>query len=168
MAGCCGGRAFGAAAGPRGPAELVFLELAGGLVSLLVWLAFGAIAVPIVAGRVHLAVVAYAILSLTLLRLAPVALACAGAGLDRATVLFVGWFGPRGLASLVFALLAVEELGAAAGDAAAVIGLTVLMSVLLHGLSARPLAPGMSGLSRGPATAMTAKADELSGTPLII
>ncbi|GAA3160536.1 cation:proton antiporter [Nonomuraea roseoviolacea] len=140
VAAFCAGLAFGAAAGPRGPAELVFLEQAGGLVSLLVWLAFGAVAVPMVAGRVQPAVVVYALLSLTVLRMAPVALACAGAGLGRATVLFVGWFGPRGLASLVFALLAVEELGTAAGDAAAVIGLTVLLSVLLHGLSARPLA----------------------------
>jgi sodium/hydrogen antiporter len=55
-------------------------------------------------------------------------------------VLFVGWFGPRGLASLVFALLALEELGADADEAIAVIGLTVLLSVLAHGLSADPLA----------------------------
>jgi NhaP-type Na+/H+ or K+/H+ antiporter len=56
--------------------------------------------------------VLYAALSLTLVRIVPVALACIGAGLDRDTVLFVGWFGPRGLASLVFAPLAFEQLGA--------------------------------------------------------
>jgi len=54
-------------------------------------------------------------------------------------VLFVGWFGPRGLASLVFALLAIEELGTAADEAVAIIGVTVLVSVLAHGLSAGPL-----------------------------
>jgi sodium/hydrogen antiporter len=70
----------------------------------------------------------------------PVALACAGAGLDRDTVLFVGWFGPRGLASLVFALLALEQLGNAAEEAVAIIGVTVLLSVLAHGLTAAPLA----------------------------
>jgi NhaP-type Na+/H+ or K+/H+ antiporter len=70
----------------------------------------------------------------------PVAVALVGAGLDRKTVLFVGWFGPRGLASLVFALLALEELGANADEAVAVIGLTVLLSVVAHGVSADPLA----------------------------
>src|SRR3712207_5466743 len=70
----------------------------------------------------------------------PVAIACVGAGLDRATVLFVGWFGPRGLASLVFALLALEDLGPGADGAVAVIGVTVLLSVVAHGASAAPLA----------------------------
>jgi sodium/hydrogen antiporter len=140
VAAFCGGLAFGAAAGRRAPAELVFLEQASGLVSLLVWLVFGALALPIVADRADLMIVLYAVLSLTLLRMVPVALACAGAGLDRDTVLFVGWFGPRGLASLVFALLALEELGTAADQAVAIIGVTVLLSVLAHGLTAAPLA----------------------------
>jgi sodium/hydrogen antiporter len=56
--------------------------------------------------------VLYAALSLTRVRMVAVALACIGAGLDRDTLLLVGWFGPRGLASLVFALLALEQLGA--------------------------------------------------------
>ena len=55
-------------------------------------------------------------------------------------MLFVGWFGPRGLASLVFALLALEELGPGADEAVAVIAVTVLLSVVAHGLSASPLA----------------------------
>ena len=116
------------------------VDEAGSLVSMLVWFAFGALAIPIVLVRADLAVVAYAILSLTLVRMVPVALACWGAGLDRKTVLFVGWFGPRGLASLVFALLALEDLGTAADDVVAIIGVTVLLSVLAHGLSASPLA----------------------------
>ena len=140
VAAFCGGLAFGAAAGRRAPAELVFLEQASSLVSMLVWFAFGALAIPIVLVRADLLVVAYAILSLTLVRMVPVALACWGAGLDRKTVLFVGWFGPRGLASLVFALLALEDLGPAADDVVAIIGVTVLLSVVAHGLSAGPLA----------------------------
>jgi sodium/hydrogen antiporter len=154
VAAFCGGLAFGAIAGRRGPAELVFLEQAGGLVSLLVWLAFGALFVSIIAEQVDLVVVLYAVLSLTLVRMVPVAVALVGAGLDRRTVLFVGWFGPRGLASLVFALLALEELGAAADEAVAVIGLTVLLSVLAHGLSADPLASrygrGVAGTGERP------------------
>ena len=84
----------------------------------------------------------YALLSLTLVRLAPVALALIGSGLDRGTVLFVGWFGPRGLASVVFALLAVEELGETpvVDLAVGAVALTVLLSVVLHGISAGPLA----------------------------
>jgi NhaP-type Na+/H+ or K+/H+ antiporter len=140
VAAFCGGLAFGAVAGPRGPTELVFLEQASGLVSLLVWIAFGAVAIPIVFERLDLTMVLYAVLSLTLVRMVPVALASIGSGLDRKTVLFVGWFGPRGLASLVFALIAFEELGTGADDAVAVIGLTVLLSVLAHGLTAAPLA----------------------------
>ena len=152
VAAFCGGLAFGAAAGRRGSAELVFTEQVGGLVSLLVWLAFGAIAVPILADRVDWQAVLYAVLSLTVVRMLPVALALLGAGLDWRTVAFVGWFGPRGLASLVFALLAVEELGPAADEAVAVIAVTVLLSVLAHGFSAAPLATryGRSAATRGP------------------
>jgi len=140
VAAFCGGLAFAAAAGRRGPAEVRFLEEASGLVSLLVWLAFGAIAIPIMLDGMDLTVVLYAVLSLTVVRMLPVALVVIGAGLDRATMLFVGWFGPRGLASLVFALLALEELGRDADHAVAAIAVTVLLSVLAHGASAEPLA----------------------------
>jgi NhaP-type Na+/H+ or K+/H+ antiporter len=85
-------------------------------------------------------VAAYAVLSLTVVRMVPVALASIGAGLDRWTVLFIGWFGPRGLASLVFGLIALEELDTAADEAIAVITTTVLLSVVLHGLTAAVLA----------------------------
>jgi sodium/hydrogen antiporter len=140
VAAFCGGLGFGAAAGRRERAETAFLEQVSGLVSLLVWMAFGFIAVPIVRGGLDLVVVVYAVLSLTLVRMLPVALALIGSHLDRWTVLFVGWFGPRGLASLVFALLALEELGPRADPAVLAIGVTVLLSVLAHGLSAEPLA----------------------------
>jgi len=140
VAAFCGGLSFGACAGRRAPAELLFLDQMGSLVSLLVWLAFGAIAVPVLIERFDVTIVLYAVLSLTVLRMVPVALALLGAGLDRTTVLFVGWFGPRGLASLVFALLALEALGAQADEAIAVVAGTILLSVALHGLSAAPLA----------------------------
>jgi NhaP-type Na+/H+ or K+/H+ antiporter len=153
VAAFCGGMAFGWAAGRRGRAELVFLEQASGLVSLLVWLAFGAFAVPVVLQDLDWRVVLYAVLSLTLVRMVPVALSLLGSGLDRSTVLFIGWFGPRGLASLVFALIALEKAVPAAEEAVAVIALTVLLSVLAHGVTASPLATryGRSGgRSRGP------------------
>jgi NhaP-type Na+/H+ or K+/H+ antiporter len=73
-------------------------------------------------------------------RMVPVALVLLGTGLRRDAVLFIGWFGPRGLASLLFALLALDDLGAAAEDAVAVIAVTVILSVVAHGVSAGPLA----------------------------
>jgi sodium/hydrogen antiporter len=108
-----------------------------GLVSLLVWLSFGALTISTIADRANLVLLLYAILSLTLVRMVPVAVALIGAGVDRAVR---GLVRSTGLASLVFALLALEELGADADEAIAVIGLTVLLSVLAHGLSADPLA----------------------------
>ncbi|MGY1660884.1 cation:proton antiporter [Geodermatophilus sp. SYSU D00705] len=152
VAAFCGGLAFGATVGRRGPTELAFTEQTGGLLSLLVWSAFGAIAVPILFDRVTWSLALYAVLSLTAVRMVPVTLALTGSGLDRVTVSFIGWFGPRGLASLVFALLALEELGPAADEAVAVIAGTVLLSVLAHGSSAAPLAAryGRSAAARGP------------------
>jgi NhaP-type Na+/H+ or K+/H+ antiporter len=136
-----GGLAFGAISGRRGERLIPFVEETGGLLSLLVWLAFGAVAVVPALRALTWQAVLYAVLSLTVLRMAPVALALAGAGLGRAAVVFIGWFGPRGLASVVFALLALEELGEkGAGPAVEVIAVTVLLSVVLHGATAEPLA----------------------------
>jgi NhaP-type Na+/H+ or K+/H+ antiporter len=116
-------------------------ELLGEVLAFVVWFLFGAMLVPVAFDDFGLTVLVYALLSLTLVRLLPVALALLGTGLDRGTVLFVGWFGPRGLASVVFTLLAVEELGEtpAAASAVAAVSLTVLLSVVLHGVSAGPL-----------------------------
>jgi NhaP-type Na+/H+ or K+/H+ antiporter len=85
--------------------------------------------------------VVYAVLSLTVVRMMPVALSMTGVGLDPPTTIFLAWFGPRGLASVVFALLAIEELGEtdeAATLAVATVALTVAASILLHGLTAGP------------------------------
>jgi NhaP-type Na+/H+ or K+/H+ antiporter len=167
VAAFCGGLAFGAAAGRRGASELVFLEQASGLVSLLVWLVFGAISGPILLDRADGFTLLYAVLSLTLVRMVPVALALIGSRLDRSTVLFIGWFGPRGLASLVFALLALEELGAAAEQAVSVIGVTVFLSVLAHGFTAGPLAAryGGAAAARGPEPGGPAPDLPLRGLP---
>ena len=65
---------------------------------------------PVITGEIDPVAILYAVVSLTLVRMVPVAAALAGAGLRRDTVAFMGWFGPRGLASVVFTLIAVEEL----------------------------------------------------------
>ena len=136
-----GGLAFGTTAGRRGEPLLPFVEETGALVSLLVWLAFGAVAVAPAVEVLNWQIVLYAVLSLTVIRMAPVAAVLIGTRLDRATIALVAWFGPRGLASVVFCLLALEELGSPTADhAAAVITITVVLSVVVHGATADPLA----------------------------
>ena len=147
-----GGLAFGTASGRRGQPLVPFVEETGALVSLLVWLTFGAVAVVPALEVLNWQIVLYAVLSLTVIRMAPVAVALVGSGLDRATIALVAWFGPRGLASVVFCLLALEELGSqAAHHAAAVISFTVVLSVVVHGATADPLAGRYAGhLARHP------------------
>ncbi|BFU43218.1 cation:proton antiporter [Krasilnikovia sp. MM14-A1004] len=134
------GLAFGRVAGRGGPREVFYVEQTAGLVSLLVWMLFGAIGVPLLADHADWRIVLYAVLSLTVIRMGPVALSLLGTQFGPRTVAFIGWFGPRGLASVVFALLAVEELGEDAAPAVAVVVATVLLSVLAHGATAGPLA----------------------------
>ena len=144
------GIAFGASAGRGGEKQVYYVEQTCGLASMVAWLMFGALAVPTLATSISWPVIGYAVLSLTLIRMVPVALCLLGSGMDARTVAFVGWFGPRGLASVVFALIALEDLHEVPGPVGTVvgtIGLTVLLSVLAHGLSARPLA-GRYGRSR--------------------
>lgn len=82
----------------------------------------------------------YAVLSLTVVRMLPVAVALAGTGLRPATVAFMGWFGPRGLASIVLGLVYLEEAGPAGSEPAIRLAVmaTVLASIFAHGLSAAP------------------------------
>jgi len=82
----------------------------------------------------------YAVLSLTVVRMLPVAIALAGTHLSRASVAFMGWFGPRGLASIVLGLVYLEEEIHLAGEPAIrfTVTLTVALSIFLHGLSAMP------------------------------
>ncbi|HET6694271.1 MAG TPA: cation:proton antiporter [Pedococcus sp.] len=128
-------------------------ELLGEVLTLVVWFLFGAALVPVVLSHVDVPTLGFALLSLTVLRMLPVTLALVGSGLDGPSVLFVGWFGPRGLASIVFALLAIEELGetAVVKEAVAAVALTVLLSVVLHGVSAGPLGSRYVRLERGEA-----------------
>lgn len=139
VAAFAGGIAFGHVAGPAAPKQVFYVEQTADLAALLVWLTFGVVAVPLIVDGSWLAVL-YAVISLTVVRMLPVAAVLYGTSLGGRTAIFIGWFGPRGLASVVFALLAVEELGQRADSAVAVIATTVLFSVLAHGFSARPLA----------------------------
>ena len=121
------------------PTELA--DELGELLGALTFLVFGAVALGPVLGDLTWAVVVYALLSLTVVRMLPVAVSLVGTNPRPVTVGFVGWFGPRGLASIVFALDLVGESGLAETPLiVTVVGLTVALSVLLHGLSAAPAA----------------------------
>jgi NhaP-type Na+/H+ or K+/H+ antiporter len=134
------GMAFGTVL-PHDDELIGFSEESGLLMSLLVWFSFGAVMLVPGFQDATWRDVLYGLLALTVVRMVPVALSLVGTGLDRSTVAFIGWFGPRGLASVVFALIAVDTL--APPDARTVLGavtVTVALSVLLHGVTASPLA----------------------------
>jgi len=142
-----GGITFGHASNHKLAEQIEFAEASGTLLSLLVWTIFAALFISPQAfldkpaGDI-LRGILYAVLSLTVVRMLPVAISMIGTGLRRDTVLLMGWFGPRGLASVVFGLLATgafEEAGRSMQPLAMLVPLTVLISVFAHGFSARPL-----------------------------
>ena len=99
---------------------------------------FGALAISTVAPDITWRVVLYAVLSLTVVRMLPVAIAMVRTGARWQTVAFMGWFGPRGLATIVFALLALERGIPDSHTLLATVVVTVGLSVFLHGLTAKP------------------------------
>jgi NhaP-type Na+/H+ or K+/H+ antiporter len=120
--------------------EATFLaEQSGELLSALTFLLFGAVLLGPMLGELDWRIALYAVASLTLVRMLPVALAMVGAGMRRATVGFLGWFGPRGLASIVFMLILLEETELPERPLmVAAVTWTVALSVYAHGLTAWP------------------------------
>jgi NhaP-type Na+/H+ or K+/H+ antiporter len=117
-----------------------FIEEAGSVFDAVTFIVFGAVILGPALGRLDWELVVYALLSLTVVRMVPVAISLVGSKAARPTVAFMGWFGPRGLASIVFAVLIMDE--ADLTHEATVVDtiiLTVGLSVLLHGLTAVPL-----------------------------
>ena len=126
-----------------------FAEAEGQLLTLLTFMIFGAAMLPMAAGQVDWRVALYAILSLTVIRMIPTSISLIGAGLGRPTHLFLGWFGPRGLASILFALLILEKAEIAHRQELMVITIvTVGLSALLHGFTAAPAARRYAALSQ--------------------
>ncbi len=125
-------------------------EIAADVVGIVLWFFAGGVLAMVLARGVELAWVAIALLALTVLRMVPTALALVGTRLRAPSVLFIGWFGPRGVATIVFGLLAIDVLGgdSRATDIAGIFALTVLVSVFAHGLSAPPLARAYGRWSR--------------------
>lgn len=112
----------------------------GGLLAAVSFLAFGAILLGPALQHLSWQLVVYAVVSLTVIRMLPVAISLAGSHLRRPTVAYIGWFGPRGLASIVLGLIALEEHIPGTETVAAAVAVTVGISVYAHGATSVPLA----------------------------
>ena len=133
-----GGVVFGRVLGPATHHAMVLTEDLGQLASVITFLAFGAAMVGLSLANLDLRTVLYAVASLTVIRMVPVALSLLGTGATLRTMAFAGWFGPRGLATIVFALTVVDESELA--DTARIVHVAtfiVLLSIFAHGLSAK-------------------------------
>ena len=118
-----------------------FAESEGQILILLTFLMFGNTMIPHVAPHWSWVGVLFGVLALTVLRMVPVQLSLIGAGLRAPTVVFLGWFGPRGLASILFVLIIAEEAEIAHYDQIlAVVVATIVLSIVLHGVTAGPAA----------------------------
>jgi len=135
-----GGMAFGRAARDHGASLTHFTEETGDLLAAVTWIGFGAVALGEAIPLVTWQIVLYALLSLTIVRMLPVAVALlVRHGARPPTVAFIGWFGPRGLASIVFALMALESEVPEAETLLTTVVVTVAFSVIAHGLTSVPL-----------------------------
>ena len=136
-----GGAVFGGLRNRRGGEVGYLLDEVGGLFNAVTFIVFGAVLLGPALGDLSWPIALYAVLSLTVVRIVPVAVAMLGTHARRQTVGFLGWFGPRGLASIVFAVL-LEESGGLPHEQTLLttIFATIGLSVLLHGLTAAPLA----------------------------
>jgi len=118
-----------------------FMETEGQLLVLITFLLFGAVLLPDALPQVDASLIVYALLSLTLVRMIPTAMALMGTRLRVPTTLFLGWFGPRGLASVLFVLLILETAAVPhREELLAITVITVALSALLHGITAAPIA----------------------------
>jgi sodium/hydrogen antiporter len=119
-------------------------EGTGAMLALMTWVVFGTVAVGLVIDRFTWPLLAYAVLSLTVIRMLPVFLCLTGSGMSYGSRLFVGWFGPRGLASIVFGVLILHEKLPGNDTVIAAVACTVLLSVIAHGITANPLVQALS------------------------
>jgi NhaP-type Na+/H+ or K+/H+ antiporter len=133
-----GGMAFGWLSGRLGLRTTYLTEEAGSVLAAVTWMGFGALAISKVLTDITWQVGLYAVLSLTVVRMLPVAVAMVRTGARWQTVAFMGWFGPRGLASVVFGLLALERGVPDSRTLLTTVVVTVGVSVFLHGLTAKP------------------------------
>ena len=118
-----------------------FLESEGEVLILISFLVFGLTFIPATIEFWNMKIFIYSLLSLTAFRMIPVALSLIGLGLSLKSKLFIGWFGPRGIASILYVMTVAHKIeGVNVSETLfSVITITILMSIVLHGLSAKPL-----------------------------
>lgn len=139
-----GGMLFGYIAKDLKHGLLLAAEGTGDTLALLTWVIFGAAVIGKTIDYFTWEVVLYAVLSLTLIRMLPVFLVLTGINLRSDEKLFIGWFGPRGLASIVFAVIVLNHDLPGGGTIVITAVCTILFSVIGHGLSANPLVAALS------------------------
>ena len=108
--------------------------------ALLTWVMFGSAVLGQALGFFNWQVVVYALLSLTVVRMLPMFVSLTGSGESTTSKLFLGWFGPRGLASIVFAVIVLNREVPGGGLLAMTVVCTVTLSIFAHGLTANRLA----------------------------
>jgi len=134
-----GGLLFGALAKTERDEFLLAAEGTGDTLALITWVIFGSAVVGQAIGHFSWTILLYAALSLTVIRMLPVFLVLIGSGIKTEGKLFIGWFGPRGLASIVFAVIVLDSKLPNADLIAMTVACTILLSIIAHGVTANPL-----------------------------
>jgi len=137
-----GGLLFGVRLKDHREALLRAAEGTGDTFALVMWVIFGAVVVGRYVESFSFSIVLYALLSLTLIRMVPVFVSLTGLGVSFEGKLFMGWFGPRGLASIVFGVIVLNSHLPNGRVLSEVVVWTVILSILLHGLTANLWARG--------------------------
>lgn len=134
-----GGLLFGYLLKERKHKFVVAAEGIGETLAMLTWLLFGGSVIAGIIGLVTWQVIAYALLSLTIVRMLPIFLSLSGTGASVQDRLFLGWFGPRGLASIVFAVIVLDSGLPGRNLIALTVIVTVFISLIVHGFTAKPM-----------------------------
>ena len=139
-----GGFLFGYIARRRSHDLVLHTEGAGDLLGMMTWAVFGAVVIPAVIDDFIWPVVVYALLSLTVIRVLPIVLSLSGTKEPIESKLFLAWFGPRGLASIVFAVIVLNNNLPGAELIAVIVACTIILSAFAHGLTAKPFAAAVA------------------------
>ena len=139
IASFAGGLLFGWLAKKHKHDFLLAAEGTGDTMALITWVLFGAVVVGQNFDEFSPQVFTYAVLSLTVIRMLPVFVVLSGLKLRASEKLFIGWFGPRGLASIVFGVIVLQAHLPGSSTIVLVAECTIILSIIAHGLSAHPL-----------------------------
>jgi len=135
-----GGLLFGGLAKQHREELLLAAEGTGDTLALITWVIFGSAVVGQAVGHFSWIILLYAVLSLTAIRMLPVFVVLTGLGVSNEGKLFIGWFGPRGLASIVFGVIVLNANLPNSGPIAMTVVCTIMLSILTHGVTANPWA----------------------------